>query len=147
MVKKIILFLFLSFLVGNTNAQDISQSDLIKEVNKWLGTPYVWGGKTKNGIDCSQFNKMLQRVVYGRQIKGTCSRQWKETERIKKSELRPGDLVFFYSKWSPSGWHCGTYIGDGKFAHSSSKKYGVTITKLNSGTYGERYKGAGRIKK
>jgi cell wall-associated NlpC family hydrolase len=80
------------------------------------------------------------------EIANTCADQWRQTERIKKSELKEGDLVFFTSSTSPSTWHCGTYIGNGKFFHSSGRKVNLTISDLNTKYYLTNYKGAGRFK-
>ncbi len=114
-------------------------------INEWIGKPYKFGGRTKNGIDCSQFAKRLYNDVYGLDLKGTCSRQWNQTKRILKSALEIGDIVFFRSRLSPSGWHCGIYIGENKFVHSANKLEGVKISSLSEDVYRKNYKGAGRL--
>ena len=121
---------------------DSSLSSFIKE---WLGTPYRWGGKTKNGIDCSQFNKVLYKKVYSLDLTNTCKEQYTETKRIKFSDLLEGDLLFFNSPSSPSKWHCGVYLGNMKFVHSSSTKNGVKISDFSESTYKKRFKSGGRI--
>ncbi len=116
-------------------------------VYHWLGKPYKLGGKTERGIDCSQFNKRLAMDVYKIQLENVCYRQWDQTERIKQDSLQIGDLVFFRSKQSPSGWHCGTYIGETMFIHAANRYEGVKISSLLEPNYKRAYKGAGRIKK
>jgi lipoprotein Spr len=120
---------------------------LNKFVYHWLGKPYKLGGKTERGIDCSQFNKRLAKDVYKIEIENVCYRQWDNTQRISKDSLAVGDLVFFRSKQSPSGWHCGTYIGETMFVHSANRYEGVKISSLFEPKYKLAYKGAGRIKK
>ena len=116
-------------------------------VYHWLGKPYKLGGKTERGIDCSQFNKRLAIDVYKIQLENVCYRQWDQTERIKQDSLQIGDLVFFRSRQSPSGWHCGTYIGETLFIHAANRYEGVKISSLLEPRYKSAYKGAGRIKK
>ena len=113
----------------------------------WIGKPYRLGGKTERGIDCSQFNKRLAMDVYKIQLDNVCYRQWDQTERIKKDSLQIGDLVFFRSTQSPSGWHCGTYIGETMFVHAANKYEGVKVSSLLEPRYKKAYKGAGRVKK
>ncbi len=116
-------------------------------VYHWLGKPYKLGGKTERGIDCSQFNKRLAMDVYKIELQNVCYKQWDQTERVKKDSLQIGDLVFFRSRQSPSGWHCGTYIGETLFAHAANRYEGVKVSSLLEPRYKNAYKGAGRIKK
>jgi lipoprotein Spr len=113
----------------------------------WLGKPYKLGGRTEKGIDCSQFNKRLYNDVYKIQLENVCYRQWEQTQRIKKDSLQIGDLVFFRSRQSPSGWHCGTYLGGTLFVHAANRFEGVKVSSLLEPNYKNAYKGAGRIKK
>jgi len=113
----------------------------------WLGKPYKLGGKTERGIDCSQFNKRLYTDVYKLNLENVCYRQWDQTQRVKQDSLQIGDLVFFRSRQSPSGWHCGTYIGETMFVHAANRYEGVKISSLLEPRYKAAYKGAGRLKK
>ncbi len=113
----------------------------------WIGKPYRLGGKTERGIDCSQFNKRLYNDVYKLQLENVCYKQYNQTERIKKDSLEVGDLLFFRSRQSPSGWHCGTYIGETMFVHAANRYEGVKVSSLLEPRYKKAYKGAGRLKK
>jgi lipoprotein Spr len=140
-MKKILLILFLSlsvFSYGQTKTLD-------SFVREWLGTPYRLGGNSKTGIDCSQFTKRLYKEVYNEQLENVAWRQWSQTKRISKSSLEIGDIVFFNSSVSPSGWHCGIFIGNNKFVHASNRREGVIISNLSSYPYNRNYKGAGRL--
>lgn len=140
-MKKILLVLFLSLSTlsyGQTKTLD-------SFINEWLGVPYRLGGNSKTGIDCSQFTKRLYKEVYSEQLENVAWRQWNQTKRILKAGLEIGDIVFFNSKLSPSGWHCGIYIGNNKFVHASNRREGVIISDLNSYPYNRSYKGAGRL--
>ena len=143
-MKKIFLIAFLFFSV-DLMSQDISK---IKDfVNDWIGRSYRFGGVSKSsGIDCSAFVQRFYLDIYDLKIPRTCYYQYKETQRIEKKDLEIGDIVFFTSKVSPSGWHAGIYIGEGEFIHASNYREGVKISKLSDSLYDRIYKGAGRIK-
>jgi lipoprotein Spr len=108
---------------------------LNKFILKWLGKPYKLGGKTEKGIDCSQFNKRLYQDVYSTQLENVCYKQWNQTGRIRRDSLQVGDLLFFRSKQSPSGWHCGIYIGNTYFVHAANRYEGVKISSINEPRY------------
>lgn len=114
-------------------------------IRDWLGVKYKLGGSTKRGIDCSQFTKRLYRDVYGLELKDVAYKQWIQTKRISKTNLIVGDIIFFNSRISPSGWHCGIYIGNDRFVHAANKSEGVKISSLNEPKYKKSYKGAGRL--
>lgn len=120
---------------------------LNKFIINWLGKPYKLGGKTEKGIDCSQFNKRLSKDVYNIDLENVCYKQWNETNRIKKDSLMVGDLLFFRSKASPSGWHCATYIGNTYFVHAANRYEGVKISSLTEPKYIKMFRGGGRVKK
>ena len=113
----------------------------------WLGKPYKLGGKTERGIDCSQFNKRLYADVYKLELQNVCYKQWEQTERVKLDSLQIGDLLFFRSSVSPSGWHCATYIGETMFVHAANRYEGVKISSINEPRYRKALRGAGRLKK
>ncbi len=116
-------------------------------VYHWLGKPYKLGGRTEKGIDCSQFNKRLYADVYKLELQNVCYKQWEQTERVKLDSLQIGDLLFFRSSVSPSGWHCATYIGETLFVHAANRYEGVKISSINEPRYRKALRGAGRVKK
>ena len=132
---------YLNYLENNTP----NLKPLASFVMEWYGVKYRLGGSTKRGIDCSQFTKKLYWEVYGLKLGKNCAEQWNQTKRIKKDSLKVGDIVFFRSRQSPSGWHCGLYLGNDSFAHAANKKEGVKISSLFEPRYLRSYKGAGRL--
>jgi lipoprotein Spr len=154
MKKYSLIFLLLSTLTvaGQTPVDKFdegvfTQDTLLnKFILKWLGKPYKLGGKTERGIDCSQFNKRLYKDVYSKQLENVCYKQWNQTGRIKRDSLQVGDLLFFRSKQSPSGWHCGTYIGNTYFVHAANRYEGVKISSINEPRYVKTFRGGGRVK-
>jgi len=119
---------------------------LYKFIEEWNGTPYRLGGTNKRGIDCSQFNKRLYKDVYNKDLENTAQKQWNQTIRISKECLEVGDLVFFKSKISPSGWHTGVYIGNTFFVHAANKTDGVKVSSLEEARYKNSLRGYGRLK-
>ena len=117
---------------------------LNKFIWSWIGKPYRLGGQTERGIDCSNFNARLYKEIYQINIPNVCYKQWNVTKRVQKDSLRVGDLLFFTSRESPSGWHCGTYIGNNLFVHAANRAEGVKISTLEEPKYKRRYRGAGR---
>jgi lipoprotein Spr len=136
---------FSSYVKYLEDTSKTKQKPLHSFVMEWYGVKYKLGGSTKRGIDCSQFTKKLYSEVYGKKLGDNCFEQWRQTKRIKKDELEIGDLIFFRSRQSPSGWHCGIYLGRDTFVHSANKKEGVKISSLFEPRYLRSYKGAGRI--
>ena len=158
-MKKIKILLILMFTVNINSMAQNQFSDYVTHskndtlnlkrlesfVMEWYGVRYKLGGSTKNGIDCSQYTKKLYWEVYGKKLGNNCAEQWKQTTRIKKDSLMVGDIVFFMSKDSPSGWHCGLYLGKDTFSHAANIKEGVKISCLSEPRYLNSYKGAGRL--
>lgn len=128
------------------NGQNLNiDSNLLSFIKEWKGTPYVLGGITKKGIDCSGLNKKLYQAVYNIKLPEVCYKQWNVTSRVNRDSLIPGDLIFFRSTRSPSGWHCGCYLGDSMFFHAPQRGDVVKISSLEEEKYKKSYKGAGRI--
>lgn len=128
------------------NGQNLNiDSNLLSFIKEWKGTPYVLGGITKKGIDCSGLNKKLYQTVYNIKLPEVCYKQWNVTSRVNRDSLVPGDLIFFRSTRSPSGWHCGCYLGDSMFFHAPQRGDVVKISSLEEEKYKKSYKGAGRI--
>jgi lipoprotein Spr len=122
-----------------------SDSILNRFMLYWIGKPYKLGGNSERGIDCSQFNKRLYKDVYNKTLGEVAYKQWAQTKRLKKDSLIVGDLVFFRSKASPSGWHTGTYIGNSYFIHAANKYEGIKISSLYEPRYKEMIRGYGRL--
>jgi peptidoglycan DL-endopeptidase CwlO len=101
-----------------------------------LGTPYQWGG-TGPRYDCSGFTMMAWRQA-GVSLPRVVPDQFNATRRVARSDLQPGDLVFFDGLN-----HVGIYVGDGKFIHSPHTGDVVKVSSL-SGYYSSNYYGAGR---
>jgi cell wall-associated NlpC family hydrolase len=114
---------------------------------KWIGKPYKLGGKTEKGIDCSQFNKRLYKDVYNKDLENVAYKQYNQTQRIKRDSLQIGDLIFFRSKASPSGWHTGVFIGNTYFIHAANRFEGVKVSSLEEPRYKKAIRGYGTLPK
>lgn len=110
---------------------------VITEAKKYIGTPYLWGGNTPAGFDCSGFSKYVFEKV-GISLPRTAATQFSGLKAV--SSPSPGDLVFF-TTYAPGPSHLGIYIGDNKFIHAGSST-GVTITDMNNPYWKPRYLGA-----
>lgn len=120
----------------------LNTNRLMAAIREWLGTPYCLGGDTKKCTDCSGFVKNVYKRVNGVKLPRTASKQHKLGKRISRSQLKPGDLVFF--KTGRTGIHVGIYVGKNKFAHASTT-VGVTITSMGDTYFKKRYIGAKRL--
>ena len=147
MVKMIRLFLLIFLFSFNTAKSQYSPNLKLNEfIKQWIGLPYKFGGSTKKGIDCSKLTQKIYSEVYNQLIPSVSWKQWDFTSRIPKDSLTEGDLVFFKSKRSPSGWHVGLYLGNGLFFHAANRRDKVRISSLDEENYKKNYKGAGRLK-
>jgi cell wall-associated NlpC family hydrolase len=119
----------------------INADALITEAKKYIGVPYVWGGSTPVGFDCSGYLNYVFNSQ-GITIPRTVETIWAAATPV--STPQPGDLVFF-TTYAPGASHAGIYIGDNKFIHAVSST-GVTITDMNNTYWKPRYLGAKAIK-
>lgn len=107
----------------------------------FLGVPYVWGGTSPSGFDCSGF---VQHVYqhFGVDLNRTSEAQFGEGMSVSRDNLQPGDLVFF-STYAPGASHVGIYVGNNTMIDASSN--GVSYDDLNLSYWGSRYLGARRV--
>lgn len=89
-----------------------SASNLISYARRFLGVPYVWGGTSPSGFDCSGFTSYVYRNAAGVDIGRTTYAQINAGREVSRSELQPGDLVF------PHEGHVGIYVGNGQMIHA-----------------------------
>jgi cell wall-associated NlpC family hydrolase len=110
-----------------------------------VGTNYKWGGNSPaTGFDCSGFVTYVMRQHSIRVTRSSSGQYNDNGVHIDKTDLVPGDLVFFSSN-GHTVTHVGIYIGDGKFVHASNPRAGVTISDLNSNYYTRVWWGAKRV--
>jgi len=117
-------------------------------IDKWLNTPYKWGGMDENGIDCSAFIQRLLNEVYGLKLPRTSIEQL-YTNRVElftsHKYFSEGDIIFFRTMKDKVVSHVGIYLSNYMFVNSSSSK-GVSIASLKDDYWRQRYVVAGRIK-
>ncbi len=117
---------------------------LYSYLDKWLGTPYRYGGFSIKGVDCSGLTKLIYENVYGVSIARTAIEIVKYVKRLSSDdELKEGDLVFFNTRNNRVS-HVGVYLGNNKFIHASTQQ-GVVVSSLESTYYKRTFLFAGRI--
>ena len=115
---------------------------VVSDSMNYLGVPYVFGGTTPNGFDCSGYVRYVFANA-GVYLPRTADAQYEVGYSVSTSELVPGDLVFF-STYEPGPSHVGIYLGDGDFINASSSQ-GVSVASLYSSYWGSCYIGARRV--
>ena len=122
---------------STTSVRRVIQSSM-----RYTGVPYVFGGTSPNGFDCSGFTRYVfaQSGVY---LPRMADEQFEIGRAVSYSRLQPGDLVFF-STYAAGASHSGIYLGDGKFISATSSR-GVAIDRMDSSYWGPRYIGARRV--
>lgn len=132
--------------IESLSAALTTREKILFEIITYLDTPYLYGGISKNGIDCSAFTQQVFNNSVGVQLPRTASLQYQEGEEIETREnLIFGDLLFFNTTSRSYPGHVGIYLGENLFAHAS-RSLGVTVSSLKSSYYQTRYIGAKRIK-
>lgn len=117
--------------------------NLYADIRQYLGTHYRFGGSTPAGFDCSGFVRFMFNKSLNVDLPRSSREMAQVGTRIDRSELRPGDLVFFGSSKNRIN-HVGIFIGNNTFVHSSRSK-GITHDTLDESYYNKRFATAVRI--
>jgi cell wall-associated NlpC family hydrolase len=129
----------------SSRASSGAADGIIDYAKRFIGVKYVWGGSTSRGFDCSGFVKYVFDH-FDISLSRNSTSQAKNGTYIKKSDLMPGDIVFFDTDGGKNRInHVGIYIGAGKMIHSSSSHKGVVISDISSGFYAKTYMTARRV--
>lgn len=118
--------------------------NVVSMAYEYIGVPYVFGGNDTDGFDCSGFTKYVFSHN-GIELPRLADEQYEVGEKVSRSELVPGDLVFF-TTYEPGVSHAGIYVGDNNFISATSSG-GIRVDSLDSSYWGPRYVGATRVRK
>ncbi|MCX7878412.1 MAG: C40 family peptidase [Ignavibacteria bacterium] len=133
----------LTNIVSEYSNTTIDRDAVMIKIIELMNTPYLWGGTTSNGIDCSAFCQRVMKYALGIDLPRTSAMQSQVGEYVERENLQFGDLVFFNTRGRGVS-HVGIYLGEGIFAHSSSSG-GVKTNSLNEDYYNSRYLWARRV--
>lgn len=126
--------------IPRTNAEDF-----VTTAMKFKGTPYLWGGVSANGLDCSGLTYICSRIN-GINLPRDSKDQSKVGKKVRKDDLKPGDLVFFSTNEDLKDIsHVGIYSGNDEFIHAAKGKGYVLISSLEKDYYKKRLAGIRRI--
>lgn len=127
------------------NAFGGKASELVMQAMGLLGVPYKSGGTSEEkGFDCSGFVRYMYEKSVGLVLPRRAEEQAKVTEEISRSELKPGDLVFF-NTLKRTFSHVGIYVGDGKFIHAPRPGKAVRVDDMREAYWQQRFNGARRV--
>lgn len=130
--------------IDDPNGVRTAATEAILQAISQLGTAYQWGGTSKKqGFDCSGLTSFVYKKA-DIELPRTARDQYAFTQRIARSQLKPGDLLFFKIR-SRKIDHVGIYIGDNRFIHAPRKGEQVTFAQLNTAYWRKHFAGAGRV--
>jgi cell wall-associated NlpC family hydrolase len=121
-------------------------SQLVVNAMGFLGVPYKYGGNSveTGGFDCSGFVRAVYEQSIGKVLPRRASEQAAATQAIDRSELKPGDLVFF-NTMKRAFSHVGIYVGEGKFIHAPRAGSSVRVEDMRQAYWQTRFNGARRV--
>lgn len=148
-VKLFLLSLILSVVLSGCGLWGRSGSATgyaaAKSAKRYIGVPYKYGGETPRGFDCSGLTAYVYKR-HGVALPRSSDKQAKVGKPVRKTHLRPGDLIFFSANGGRRKVnHVGIYIGDGKFVHAPGTGKKVTTASLGSAYFKKNYHSARRV--
>lgn len=117
---------------------------LVADTYRYGGVPYKWGGATPSGFDCSGFIYFMFNKFGVRMPRTTASNMFYMGKRVYKSQLHPGDLVFFSLEQPGHVSHVGFYVGHNKFISATNSR-GIAVYYLSNAYWAPHYLGARRF--
>lgn len=130
---------------GSTGTADFGRTtgrQLADYAKQFVGYPYIYGGSSPSGFDCSGFMQYVF-AQFGYTINRTATAQLNDGVSVGCDEMQPGDIVYF--GYGSTATHVGMYIGDGQFVHAQNSATGVVVSSLSESYYASRYLCAHRI--
>lgn len=118
---------------------------IVNVAMRYLGYPYVWGGSSPGGFDCSGFTSYVVSSAIGVSLSHLVGGQIGAGAAVSPDDMAPGDLVFFVNTYQPGLSHVGIYIGGGQFIHAGSERTGVVISSIWDSYWGPKFYGARRL--
>lgn len=128
--------------VSRSFSRRLNTNGMLSFAKRFIGVPYLWGGNSPDGFDCSGFTQYVFRAS-GISLPRTADVQFQVGIPVRYDQLKPGDLVFF-STYEPGPSHNGIYLGDGIFISATSSR-GIAIDRMGSPYWNSRYVGARRV--
>ena len=119
---------------------------VLQVAQQWIGVPYVFGGCSTHGVDCSCLVQLVFQKL-GITLPRTAEEQYAATTRLSIDQLQPGDLVFFANTYMPGISHVGIYIGGGQQINAPTEGQLVSVQSVFDGYWGAHYAGAVRVKR
>ena len=132
--------------MAQENAPRQTSSSSLEELAKsWIGTPYVYGGSSRSGTDCSGYVMQIYKAHYGISLPHNAGQMYDDSRgsSVSRGSLQEGDLVFFGSFWKID--HVGIYLKGERFIHASSSR-GVMISPMSDNYWRPKYQGARRFR-
>lgn len=117
----------------------------VRVAQRYAGTPYVWGGESARGFDCSGFIIRVMRDLGYQALPHSAAEQFTYGKPIAQELLKPGDLVFFANTYKPGISHVGIYLGQRRFIHAAGTGKGTIVSSLDAGHFQAHYAGARRL--
>lgn len=129
---------------GSSTTVTATGKQILSKAQQYLGTPYVYGGASPSGFDCSGFVYYVLKSL-GYSPYRTPADQYQMGTFVSKGNLQPGDIVFFAGTYASGISHVGIYAGNGQFIHSPNSRSVVSYSDLTSGYWANHYYGARRM--
>lgn len=127
---------------SNIESERVVLSKLRSAYDEWGGAPYLLGGSSKTGVDCSAFTRSVMRDYFDKDIPRHTRDQLQAGEPVRRNAVRPGDLIFF--RTNRGVLHVGIAMENGDFLHASLSS-GVMISNVGERYWAERFLGVRRV--